>query len=189
MARTPIRTKKSAIAQHWLGTDEGLARLPDNEALAWALPACFACGFSGTDDHDAVADWQLWNHARLERCHLVPSALGGGDEPSNLVLLCTRCHHDAPNVADPKYMLDWVARREPWLSHHLELFARAIDRAQLRETMGAFSRAQITASSQILSELRRTWTSTHGLHFTESTLEAAIVESITRAAALGETAP
>jgi len=33
----------------------------------------------------------------VERCHLVPHALGGADSPANLVLLCGRCHRDAPD--------------------------------------------------------------------------------------------
>ncbi|MCW2994324.1 MAG: hypothetical protein JWQ18_1819 [Conexibacter sp.] len=181
MAEHRIQTKKAAIAQYWLDTDEGLARLPRNEAANWDLPACFACGFSGTDDDDAVAEWKLWNRAVLERCHLVPAALGGSDEPSNLVLLCRRCHQDAPNVADPTYMLDWIARRDPWLSHHLALLNRTVDRSHLRDVVDGFTDEQVEAAQRILSELLRTWTGTHGLRFTESTLEAVIVESITRA--------
>ncbi|MFR6162100.1 HNH endonuclease [Mediterraneibacter gnavus] len=35
---------------------------------------------------------------------MVPESLGGEDIPSNHVLLCSRCHLDNPNVADPEIM-------------------------------------------------------------------------------------
>jgi len=44
----------------------------------------------------------------LQRCHIVPESLGGEDIPSNYVLLCSRCHLDNPNVADPEIMWDWL---------------------------------------------------------------------------------
>ncbi|MCY9578743.1 HNH endonuclease [Paenibacillus alvei] len=44
----------------------------------------------------------------LERCHIVPEALGGKDEASNLILLCHRCHLENPNIADKDIMWDWL---------------------------------------------------------------------------------
>lgn len=44
----------------------------------------------------------------MQRCHIIPESLGGKDEPSNLVLLCHKCHLDNPNVADPEIMWDWI---------------------------------------------------------------------------------
>lgn len=35
-------------------------------------------------------------------------SLGGEDTPSNFVLLCSRCHLDNPNVADPDIMWEWL---------------------------------------------------------------------------------
>ena len=48
--------------------------------------------------------WQCGCKRGLQRCHIVPHALGGEDAPSNLVLLCGRCHLDNPNVADTEVM-------------------------------------------------------------------------------------
>jgi hypothetical protein len=42
------------------------------------------------------------------KCHIVPRSLGGTNDPSNLVLLCGRCHREAPNVADPRFMWIWM---------------------------------------------------------------------------------
>lgn len=44
----------------------------------------------------------------LERCHIIPRALGGKDVPINYVLLCKDCHAEAPNVNDPKFMWEWI---------------------------------------------------------------------------------
>ena len=52
--------------------------------------------------------WQCGCERNLQRCHIVPHSLGGEDKPSNIVLLCSRCHADGPNVADPDIMWDWI---------------------------------------------------------------------------------
>lgn len=46
--------------------------------------------------------WRCGCERNLQRCYIVPHALGGKDEPSNIVLLCERCHADGPNVVDPE---------------------------------------------------------------------------------------
>lgn len=71
-------------------------------------PACFACAGPLILDGD-------WNTGRLQRCHLTPRSLGGADTPGNLVLLCADCHRDAPDHANPRWMLAWVRSREHWL--------------------------------------------------------------------------
>lgn len=59
----------------------------------------------------AEADTHCWRcgcEKNLERCHIVPDSLGGEDDPSNIVLLCKRCHIDGPNVKDSEVMWDWI---------------------------------------------------------------------------------
>src|SRR5689334_5981152 len=115
MVRPAVRTRKGTIAEYWLGTPEGRARLPDNAALIdWGEPSCFACGWMAADRDAEPVLWRVWEEALLERCHLVPHALGGLDCADNLVLLCGRCHRDAPDVATPDYMLRWIGARESW---------------------------------------------------------------------------
>jgi HNH endonuclease len=68
------------------------------------------------DECDLSVDWAeadklCWRCAqkrKLERCHIVPRALGGSEKPSNLVLLCGQCHAEAPNVTDPAFMWIWL---------------------------------------------------------------------------------
>lgn len=52
--------------------------------------------------------WRCAQKRLLQRCHIVPRALGGAETPSNLVLLCAQCHAEAPNVADPEFMWIWL---------------------------------------------------------------------------------
>lgn len=87
--RPPIKTKIDDIVNYW-------SRLQDECGLSidWseARERCWRCGYE----------------SRLERCHIIPDSLNGLDEPSNLVLLCKRCHIDAPNVDSKTYMWDWI---------------------------------------------------------------------------------
>lgn len=86
--------------------------------------SCFACGWFDDDAPDLH-----WNRAKLERAHIVPEALGGPSVPSNLVLLCARCHMEAPNTPDRQYMLDWIRRREFFLFWQHREFERELNRA------------------------------------------------------------
>ena len=72
------------------------------------------------DESDLSVDWleaesRCWRcgcERNLQRCHIIPDSLGGKDHPSNLVLLCKRCHEDGPNVKDPEIMWDWIKAYE-----------------------------------------------------------------------------
>jgi 5-methylcytosine-specific restriction endonuclease McrA len=80
-----IRTQLKDIVAYWetLQDESGLS-------VDWAeaLERCWRCGYKSA----------------LQRCHIVPDALGGSDTPSNFVLLCGRCHREAPNVADAEFI-------------------------------------------------------------------------------------
>lgn len=52
--------------------------------------------------------WRCGCKRKLQKCHIIPYSLGGKDEPSNLVLLCSECHQEAPNVESPTFMWDWI---------------------------------------------------------------------------------
>jgi hypothetical protein len=52
--------------------------------------------------------WRCAYKSRLQRCHIVPASRGGTATPDNLVLLCRRCHREAPNVPDARFMWIWL---------------------------------------------------------------------------------
>ena len=81
----------------------------------------------GTDwDTADCRCWRCGREAELQRCHIIPDALGGRDEASNMVLLCDICHEEGPNVADSEIMWDWIkAYAQP--NEQLYLFSQ-IDR-------------------------------------------------------------
>ncbi|WP_434294973.1 HNH endonuclease [Clostridium botulinum] len=89
MKREEIKTSKNEIVDYWFSiVDE--------------------CGLSVDASEAHERCWRCGCKKSLERCHIVPDALGGEDKPSNLVLLCHRCHLDNPNVTDPEIMWDWL---------------------------------------------------------------------------------
>jgi len=88
--RKPIKTTIKEAIDYW------------HEHMAW-------CDFNNVDWLEASTHcWRCGCEKNLERCHIVPDALGGKDEPSNIVLLCKRCHAEGPNVADSEIMWDWI---------------------------------------------------------------------------------
>lgn len=52
--------------------------------------------------------WRCSEKRKLQRCHIIPRTLGGGESPSNLILLCGQCHSEAPNVNDSEFMWTWL---------------------------------------------------------------------------------
>ena len=87
--RTKIKTTKKQIVDYW-----------DTHADESDL----SIDFSEADKRY----WRCGCKRHLQRCHIIPDSLGGKDEPSNFVLLCSRCHLDNPNVADKEIMWDWL---------------------------------------------------------------------------------
>jgi len=99
------------IARYWSG--RGIFR-----GLDWCYPGCFACG--DWSQHECENIESEWRGARLERCHLVGKAEGGGGDVSNIVLLCKRCHRRAPMVgSSPQPMIDWINRQEYYINRML----------------------------------------------------------------------
>jgi hypothetical protein len=89
----------------------------------------------GTDFAEAHERcWRCGYRSKLQRCHIVPHALDGPDEPSNYVLLCGRCHREAPNTRNPDFMWQWIkATKVPlcdtyWTQRGFEEFARIFKR-------------------------------------------------------------
>lgn len=123
------------IAQYWCGKfiskdgrviDAATADF-DDEYIAdiETVPCCWGCGETtaersadGYKDPDEQIDGDLkkcWNSKRvakkLNRCHIIPAALGGEDTPSNLFLLCEECHALSPDTKNPKGFFRWVWQR------------------------------------------------------------------------------
>jgi len=92
---------KLGIAQYW-------ANVRPEFVIDIGEPSCFAC-------HLWMNDWDTWQTAILDRCHIVAANCGGNLEPENFLLLCVTCHREAPMANDPAIMIDWALRHESWI--------------------------------------------------------------------------
>lgn len=115
--KQPVRHTKWQIAQHW-------AQRPERRTFAPHLdlgePCCFACGWYSERWDDHTAPETSWEHASLERAHIVPDSLGGSADVGNIILLCKPCHAESPDWADPSEMARWIAARPARNSRELE---------------------------------------------------------------------
>lgn len=79
-----------------------------SEIVAYWASRADECGL-GADWAEALERcWRCGYRSELQRCHIIPEALVGANDASNLVLLCGRCHREAPNVSDPRFMWIWL---------------------------------------------------------------------------------
>lgn len=69
-----------------------------------------------TFDEAGLSCWCCGAERKLQVCHIVPASLGGSDLASNIVPLCSLCHDEMPDVADPEYFWDWLKGRQNPLS-------------------------------------------------------------------------
>lgn len=90
------------------GGSDGSNRTPLREIVEYWSTREAECGLGvdWTEAHERC--WRCGYKSSLQRCHIIPRSLRGFKEPSNLVLLCIRCHREAPNVNDPRFMWIWL---------------------------------------------------------------------------------
>lgn len=94
--RESIKTTKKQIIDYWeTKVDESDLSIDFSEANE----RCWRCGYKTV----------------LHRCHIIPDSLGGKDSPHNLVLLCNRCHREAPNINDFEFFWDWLKAQKAFL--------------------------------------------------------------------------
>lgn len=70
-------------------------------SISEAAETCWGCGW-GTEGF------------KPEKAHIVADALGGTTSPSNILLLCSRCHDDHPDGASYEDQLYWLRHRDNW---------------------------------------------------------------------------
>jgi hypothetical protein len=87
------------IYDYW--ANQGIDELDLNFDWADAMDHCWNCGCKNSDSRSKKG-------LLLERCHIIPHALGGRNTPDNYVLMCKECHASAPNINDKTAMWDWI---------------------------------------------------------------------------------
>jgi 5-methylcytosine-specific restriction endonuclease McrA len=105
----------------------------EDDFMDWGEPECWACRYYSESWPDG--SYKAWDKAAgLQRCHVIPQALGGSDEPLNLVILCEPCHADSPDHVDPSHMYEWM-RAQPkrfmgtWHPDHIAELQRIMETA------------------------------------------------------------
>ncbi len=109
-----------AIADYWEARQPPLLI-----AVPW-IDSCECC-------------WRCGDKGSLQRCHIIPDSRGGSGKPENLLLLCARCHREAPNVADSRFMLAWLevtADPDYWHEQAVALFKRIHNREPFSRLRG-----------------------------------------------------
>ena len=92
------------------------------------------CGLSVDWADAGKRCWRCTDAAELQRCHIIPSSLNGPDTASNFVLLCFRCHRDAPNTPDSDFIWKWLRAYAAscygffWFERALQEFERIYQR-------------------------------------------------------------
>lgn len=80
-------------------------------------PSCWACGKPIQVETQQLLDEcnfkEIWNRTsgQLQRCHIIPKALGGSNEVDNLFLMCSDCHEESPNIMSKDIFLSWVTQQ------------------------------------------------------------------------------
>ena len=94
--RETIKTTKKEIVNYW-----------SSRVNEWEL----SVDFSEAQERC----WRCGCKSVLYRCHIIPDSLGGKDDPTNLVLMCNRCHREAPNINDKDFFWDWLKAQKTFL--------------------------------------------------------------------------
>ena len=122
--------------------------------------------------------WRCGYNSRLQRCHIVPRSQGGSNDPSTLVLLCGRCHREAPNVKDARFM--WIWMRSTcvpfydlyWTTRGIHEFEKMFGRKPL--TSSDFNSVSEKEALDLLREEMQKVT----IHFGEGRLNPSTIASI-----------
>ncbi len=68
-------------------------------------------------EHEGNRCWCCGHSTRsLQKCHIVPRALGGSSQYSNIIPLCAQCHDRAPDTDDYFAMFEWIKSEQNPLS-------------------------------------------------------------------------
>lgn len=154
----------------------------------WGEPECYACGCSAID-YSHMEDDERYDQAlkeddglkyiysrkdvkhNLQLAHIRPKALQGEDIPSNFMLLCPRCHRDAPDILNRKLFLQWIYKRRKEGSVYKRCFEKA--KQILNEIYNINTKWTLI---NIDSALDRTKVNVHGSILCEDTITYGFVQ-------------
>jgi hypothetical protein len=125
--------------------------------------------------------WRCAYKSKLHRCHIIPDSLGGEDTPSNLILLCRRCHVETPNINDKEFFWDWLKAQKAtfydtyWILRGMQEYSK-IYKEEITESMLRLNNLTHEAFSAFLKEQ----TNFVAIHFGEGRLNPSTIAGIMR---------
>lgn len=158
-------------------------------------PECYACGYSAID-YQNMEDEDKYNEAlelsettndglkyiysrkdvkhNLQLAHIRPKALQGEDTPSNFMLLCPRCHRDAPDILNRKLFLQWIYKRRK----EGGVYVRCREKAKviLHNMYGLNNLYALALMKDATTALNRTKVNVHGSILCEDTITYGFVQ-------------
>jgi len=101
----PAPPSVGAIVKYWKSRGVRIA-------VDWgkADKFCWRCGTQlvrGSSERHSEDD------RHQHRAHIIPRALDGANAPDNFIILCRRCHAEAPDVKDPEFIWEWLHKTMP----------------------------------------------------------------------------
>jgi hypothetical protein len=102
-----------------------------------------------------IVEWAIRN---LDECGMGCDADEYHDEPYNYRLLCSECHQEAPNVADPSAMDKWIRDTSvPTYDTFWEM--RGIMESIMKKTSTHFGHKGINGSTKewVIKEFSKEW--------------------------------
>lgn len=114
--------RRQTIADYWT-SKEGCAHIlrirdtynvdvSDMLCIENDIPHCWACDITMVEVREDSTHKRYDDpYIGLDRCHIIPKAIGGADTVDNLVLMCERCHAESPNTKSEKIFWTWFTNR------------------------------------------------------------------------------
>ena len=114
----------ATIVKYWRAQDAPIA-VDWNRAGEYCWRCARELNRGTSDKHSEDDDCR-------HKSHIVPRALGGSDDASNLIVLCRWCHAQAPDVADPAFMWEWLKKTSLGCDRLWHILTRSLSVEHLR---------------------------------------------------------
>lgn len=171
--------------------------------IDWGEPSCPSCGnpihnieFENKEKYLKYLKRgefeKLWNTCvGLERHHIIPYSMGGGDNLDNLFLLCEQCHVLAPMTKNPVIFFNWLKVPKPHsrsevnkrqaeeLSKYIDTNFTQSEQKKIREVMSCLTCQDLhNLLKSKMSDIELHFDRSKGAHLSVSTLTGLIIDSI-----------
>lgn len=152
----------------------------------WGEPSCWGCNkpidiysnpaYSLDVEHNVREIWDYQEvRSKLQRCHIQPRALTHNNRPDNIFLLCKKCHMESPDYTNPQFFFKYIYNKRKSCS-----FGFNIDYIvkQVLKLCVDFNKDITSFNVDRFKNNMYKCANTHGAELVDSTIIAAIVDSM-----------